>query len=70
LAVVALSSEVNSLGIDLIGDINEEDFKELVVDLVRSEYYFDCSSIVSRNSFFSRHEGEGKLLALVSDSIN
>ena len=70
LSGVALASQVDLLGIDLIGDVNQQNIEELVVDVIRLEDNLDFEGVVGWDSSLFRNKDEGYLFTIVLNTAD
>ena len=70
LSGVALASQVDLFGIDLIGDVNQQNIEELVVDMIRLEDNLDFEGVVGWDSSLFRNKHEGYLFAIVLNTAD
>ena len=70
LSRVALASQVDLLGINLIGDVNQQNIEELVVDMIRLEDNLDFEGVVGWDSSLFRNKDEGYLFAIVLNTAD
>ena len=67
---IALSSQVDLLGIDLVRDINEEDIEKVVGDVIRLEDDLNLVRLICGNCSLFGHENERYLLPMIFHTVH
>ena len=70
LSAVALSSQVDLLCVDLVGDVDKEDIKEVIGDVVWLEDDLDFVGLLRRDCALLRHQHEWQLLSYVVNTAH
>ena len=67
---VGLATKVNLLGVDLIGDVDEEDVKEVIASMIRLEDDLDLVGLVGWDGRLLGDHHERHLFAVILHAID
>ena len=70
LSSVGLATQVDSLGVDLVRDVDQEYVEEVVRDMVRLEYYLDAVLFISWYGTLTRDEYKWYLFMAILDTFD
>ena len=70
LAAVGLAAQVNLLGVDLVGNVDQKHVEVVVAHVVRLEDYLHFVGLICRNCSLFGNKDERHLFAIVFNSTN